>query len=86
VVDRSTGELSSFNPAAFAETGTYAFGNAPRYLSTVRMPALMELDVLLQKNTGINDLMSFTLRFEALNALNKVFFGSPDSSNKKGYS
>ena len=78
VINPKTGELSSFNPAAFAETGTYAFGNAPRNLSDVRFPAFQELDALLEKNTKINERMGFTVRFEALNALNTVVFGTPD--------
>jgi hypothetical protein len=78
VVDSTTGEVSSFNPAAFVETGTYAFGNAPRFLSDVRYPPFTELDALVEKVSQINESMSFTLRFEALNALNNVVFGSPD--------
>jgi hypothetical protein len=77
-VRNATGQLSSFNPAAFVETGTYAFGNAPRNLSNVRLPAYTDLDTLLQKVTKINERMSFTVRFEALNALNNVVFGTPD--------
>jgi Carboxypeptidase regulatory-like domain len=78
VINPKTGELSSFNPAAFTQTGTYAFGNAPRYLSDARWPAFLELDALLEKNTKINERMGFTVRFEALNALNNVVFGSAD--------
>ena len=70
--------MSSFNPAAFTQTGTYAFGNAPRYLSSVRYPAFTQLDALLQRKIRITERMSFTLRFEALNALNHVVFGGPD--------
>jgi hypothetical protein len=78
VVNSATGEVSSFNPKAFTETGTYAFGNAPRYLSNVRNPALTDLDASLMRKININEHMFFTLRFEALNALNHVVFGSPD--------
>jgi hypothetical protein len=78
VVNPTTGEVSSFNPKAFTETGTYSFGNAPRYLSNVRYPPLTDLDAALQKRIFIKERMFFTLRFEALNALNKVVFGGPD--------
>lgn len=78
VVNPTTGEVSSFNPKAFTETGTYAFGNAPRYLSNVRYPAFSDLDVVLQKKIRFNERMFITLRFEALNALNSVVFGAPD--------
>ena len=78
VVNPKTGEVSSFNPAAFTETGTYAFGNAPRYLSNVRYPPLTDLDATSPEKDLINERMCFTLRFEALNALNNVVFGAPD--------
>ena len=77
VLNPTTGEVSSFNPKAFTQTGTYAFGNAPRYLSNVRFPSLTDLALLLQRKINISDRMSFTLRFEALNALNHVVFGGP---------
>jgi hypothetical protein len=80
VVNPNTGELSSFNPAAFTETGTYAFGNVPRYLSNVRNPSLIDMDLLLQRKIRINERMSVNLRFEALNALNTVVFGAPDTT------
>jgi len=79
IVNPITGEVSSFNPAAFTETGTYAFGNAPRYLSNVRYPSLIDVDLLLQRKIRINERMSVNLRFEALNALNTVVFGGPDT-------
>jgi hypothetical protein len=78
VINPKTGEVSSFNPAAFTETGKYAFGNAPRYLSNVRNPPFTDLDVLLQRKIRINERMGITLRFEALNAFNTVVFGPPD--------
>ncbi|HEY6332930.1 MAG TPA: hypothetical protein VI756_26635, partial [Blastocatellia bacterium] len=78
VVNPTTGEVSSFNPKAFTETGTYAFGNAPRYLSNVRYPPFSDLDALLQKKIAINEHMGITIRFEALNALNHVVFGGSD--------
>lgn len=78
VVNPKTGEVSSFNPAAFTETGTYAFGNAPRYISSIRNPPLTDLDAALQKRVYIKERIYLTLRFEALNALNNVVFGSPD--------
>jgi hypothetical protein len=80
VVNPTTGQVSSFNPKAFVQTGTYAFGNAPRYLSDVRFPSLTNLDVLLQRKINISERMFFTIRFEALNALNNVVFGGPTVS------
>jgi hypothetical protein len=79
----SSGQLSFFNPAAFAETGTYAFGNAPRFLSGVNQPSFSELDALLEKRTKINERMSWSFRVELLNAFNSVVFSGPatDVSN-----
>jgi hypothetical protein len=44
----------------------------------VRYPTFRQLDALLQKKIRINERMGFTVRFEALNALNTVVFGGPD--------
>ena len=83
VTNPSTGQRSFFNPAAFAETGTYSFGNAPRFLSGVNLPSFIELDTLLQKNTRINERLSATFRIELLNAANTVVLAGPatDVSN-----
>ncbi len=83
VVSSSTGQRSFFNPAAFVETGTYAFGNAPRFLSGVNQPSFSELDALLEKRTKINERMSWSFRVELLNAFNSVVFSGPatDVSN-----
>lgn len=43
VMNTTTGQMSDFNPAAFQQTGTYAFGNAPRFLSNVRFPSFTAL-------------------------------------------
>jgi hypothetical protein len=77
-VTNSAGQLSDFNPLAFKQTGVYAFGNAPRYLSSVRFPTYTDLDVLLQKKIQVRESMYFTIRLEAQNALNHVIFGGPD--------
>jgi Carboxypeptidase regulatory-like domain/TonB dependent receptor len=83
VLNSATGQHSFFNPAAFKETGTYAFGNAPRFLSGVNLPSFSELDALLEKRTRINERMSATFRVELLNAINGVVFAGPatDVSN-----
>lgn len=80
----------SFNPNAFMQPGQtahdvgtanpYMFGNTPRYLSDVRYPSFNDIDVFVQKKTQITERMSATIRFEALNALNSVVFGAPDTT------
>ncbi len=84
------GVYPSFNPDAFMQPGQtahgvgsadpYMFGNTPRYLSDVRYPPYKDIDVFVQKNTKITERMSATIRFEALNALNFVVFGAPDTT------
>ena len=83
VINPATGQRSFFNPAAFVETGSYTFGNAPRFLSGVNLPSFLELDALLEKRTKINERMSATFRVELLNATNNVVFAGPatDVSN-----
>ncbi len=82
------GVRPSFNYNAFMQPGQtthsvgtanpYVFGNAPRYLSSVRNPNYWDTDLFLAKTTKISERMSATFRMEALNALNTVVFGSPD--------
>lgn len=79
VTNAKTGQMSDFNPAAFTETGVYNFGNAPRFMSAVRNPAFVDLDAVVKKTVKINERMSATFRFEALNALNNVVFGGADA-------
>jgi hypothetical protein len=78
-VTNSAGQLSDFNPAAFKQTGTYAFGNAPRFMSALRNPAYADLDASLQKKIQIRESMGFTIRLEAINALNTVIFSGADT-------
>ncbi len=77
VPNSKTGENSYFNPLAFTETGTFRFGNAPRYLSDVRLPHYQNLDAFLQKETRLAEHMSVTFRAEMINALNTVVFAGP---------
>jgi hypothetical protein len=78
VTNPTTGQISDFNPAAFIQTGTYAFGNAPRFMSALRNPSYTDLDALLQKQIKFGERMGFTIRLEAQNALNNVVFGGAD--------
>jgi len=82
------GVYPSFNYNAFMQPGQtahgvgtaspYLFGNAPRYLSSIRYPNFWNMDLFFAKTTKITERMSATFRMEALNALNTVVFGSPD--------
>jgi hypothetical protein len=76
-----TSSTQAFNPAAFAVTPNYKFGNAPRYESQIHYPDYQNLDVFLQKQTKFwGERLGVTIRFEALNALNSVVFGAPGAN------
>lgn len=90
VLPREGRGYPSFNPDALMQPGQtahgvgtadpYMFGDTPRYLSDVRCPPYRDIDLFVQKQTKITGCMSATIRFEALNALNFVVFGAPDTT------
>lgn len=55
----------------------YTLGNTPR-VTGIRMPAWMDEDFSLIKDTPIKENLNFELKFEFLNAFNRHLFGSPD--------
>jgi len=57
----------------------YALGNTPR-VTGVRMPAWMNEDFSVLKETPIKENLSFELKFEFLNAFNRHLFGTPDTN------
>ena len=61
-----------FNPAAFTPTPAYTFGNAPRYLASVRLPGTLNFDMLAEKRIPFPEHINLTFRFEAFNAFNRV--------------
>lgn len=64
------------NPAAFAITPAYAFGNvAPRL--NVYGPGLFNLDMSAFKTFTVKEYYKFQLRAEALNLTNTVLFANP---------
>jgi hypothetical protein len=69
-----------FNKAAFAETPTYSFGTAPRYLPNVNAPTAWDLDTMLEKNTRLSERYTLGFRAEMFNALNNVTFSGPTTS------
>ncbi len=69
-----------FNPAAFTQTPTFAFGNVSRYLGDVNNPSAWNWDALIEKNTQIRERFHLTFRAELFNALNHVVFSGPTTS------
>jgi len=67
------GTLSEyFNPAAFTATPAFTFGNARRYLDSVRLPGTLNFDMLAEKQIPLPERLAMTFRFEAFNAFNRV--------------
>jgi hypothetical protein len=57
----------------------YTLGNVPR-VTNIRMPAWMNEDFSLLKDTPIKENLTFELKFEFLNAFNRHLFGAPDTN------
>lgn len=71
--------LEWLNPAAFAITPAYAFGNvAPRL--NVYGPGLFNLDVSAFKSVTVKEYYKFQFRAEALNITNTVLFANPSTN------
>ncbi|WP_446743635.1 carboxypeptidase regulatory-like domain-containing protein [Silvibacterium acidisoli] len=69
-----------FNPKAFSQTPAYQFGNAPRYISSVRSPGTLNFDMLAAKSIPIHNTLSLDFRAEFFNAFNMVQFAGPNTS------
>ena len=67
-----------FNPAAFAQTPAYQFGDAPRYFSNLRAPGYNDTDLAIQK--WFNPGEKFRIQFQAqmFNFVNHRNFDAPD--------
>ncbi|HUY82117.1 MAG TPA: TonB-dependent receptor [Acidobacteriaceae bacterium] len=57
----------------------YALGNTPR-VTNIRMPAWMNEDFSILKDTPIKENVMFELKFDLLNAFNRHLFGAPDTN------
>ena len=69
-----------FNPAAFARTPQFQFGNVSRYLPDVRYPTNFGLNVLIEKQVRIHERWKAELRTELFNITNSVNFGGPQTN------
>ena len=69
-----------FNPAAFARTPQFQFGNVSRYLPDVRNPSNFGLNALIEKELTLHERFRMQLRTELFNAANSVNFAGPQTA------
>lgn len=74
-----------FNPAAFAATGAWQLGNAPRYFSDLRAPNYKNWDISIQKYFPIEERYRFQFRLDMFNTLNRTNFYSPNTFMGPGF-
>ncbi|HYA18415.1 MAG TPA: TonB-dependent receptor [Bryobacteraceae bacterium] len=67
------------NAAAFSVAPIYTFGNTSRFL-TLRGPGLFNWDASLFKSFLVRERLKAQFRFEALNATNTPYFGTPNTT------
>ena len=74
-----------FNTAAFQDpTDPFDFGNAPRYISTLRAPGYQNWDLSLQKYWHFGDIARLQFRAEMYNAFNRANFYAPNQYSGAG--
>jgi hypothetical protein len=81
-----------FNRAAFTDLnlpsvrngGAFSFGNMPRVTGEVRNFRYYNEDFAITKNVQIRERLTFSLKFELLNAFNRHVFGIPDTQPNDG--
>ncbi len=73
-----------FNTAAFAPAAPYTFGNAPRFLSTLRAPSYNNWDVAAEKFWYLHELIRLQGRAEFYNLPNHPNFYAPDTNITDG--
>ena len=69
-----------FNPLAFQQvpSNVYGYGNAPRYISTLRAPGFENWDMAAQKYWNFTDRIRLQGRAEFFNAFNHTNLYAPD--------
>jgi len=69
-----------FDTAAFSQPAAFTFGNAGATFPLLRTDAVRNLDLSLFKHFSVGGRVRLQARVEAFNALNRVQFGSPNTS------
>jgi hypothetical protein len=74
-----------FNTAAFQDpTDPFDFGNAPRYIATLRAPGYENWDLSLQKYFKFGEVARLQFRAEMYNAFNRANFYAPNQYSGAG--
>jgi hypothetical protein len=74
-----------FNTAAFQDPADpFAFGDAPRYISTLRAPGYQNWDLSLQKYFKFGEVARLQFRAEMYNAFNRANFYAPNQFSGAG--
>ena len=68
------------NAAAFSNPGVWAIGNEPRELSSARSPFNYNENIAAAKYFAVGEHVKLKLEVEYFNVLNRVIFGSPDTT------
>jgi hypothetical protein len=69
-----------FNTSAFLQPAPFTFGDAPRYMSNVRVPGLQQFDIGIQKWFYWREILRLQFRAEMFNAFNRANFYAPDAN------
>ena len=69
-----------FNTAVFSQPAPFTFGNAGATFPLLRTDSVRNLDLSVFKQFALTRTMKVQARIEAFNALNRVQFGSPNTS------
>jgi Carboxypeptidase regulatory-like domain len=69
-----------FNPAAFAPTPDFTFGNAPRYFSNLRAPGYVNQDLTIGKWFNLKERFRLQFAVQMFNAFNHANFDIPAAS------
>jgi len=74
-----------FNTSAFAVTGPWQLGNAPRYFSNLRAPNYENWDISIQKYFPIEERFRFQFRLDMFNTFNHTNYYSPNTFMGAGF-
>jgi len=66
-----------FNTGNFSQPAAFTYGNAGRFLTSLRAPGVANLDLSLFKNVQLHERLTLQFRAEAFNLPNRVQFAPP---------
>lgn len=69
-----------FDVSAFQQPAPFTFGDAPRYMSSIRAPGLQQFDIGIQKWFYLSEILKLQFRGEMFNAFNRANFYAPDAN------